>query len=234
MTKKSLDLKFSKSNLSFHSDIATIKTIIKDFKKSQSGFIAEFTEDDEAEIGRGTSYDVFNEGNKVTIESFKKSLSEKGVVDVNLQNKILCMVLQNRAGLQYPIGNIVNNLFLNNNYKLLMNQDYGLAIEVNSNKKVTLVFNGIWEDYTKNPREPAISVKASVAISSDEVAISNFTITQLSESPVASESYQFLKDNQQNILEKIISHIKQFFGFNDEFKLEENNDENISWSLNKL
>lgn len=105
-----------------------------------------------------------------------------------------------------------------------MNSNYELSIEVNSDKKVTLVFNGIWEDYSKDPREPAISVSASVAITLEEVAISDFKITRISESQTARDSYQFLKDNQQNIIEKIISYIKQLFGFDNEFKLEKNND----------
>ncbi len=230
MIGNSLDLKLSKSNLSLFSDIAAAKFDIEKSEKLKS--LAEFTKADEFEIGRGKTYAVFKELKNdvnVTIESFRNGLATRGLLDTELQNKILCMTLQTKVGIPFALGNIINSLFLNNKHNLLMNPDYELALEVNNDKKVTLTLKGFC-DAIINIKDPAISFSISVAITPASVVISNFTITQLSDSQEASNAYKFLEDNQQNILEKIVSYIKQFFGFNSELKLEDSNDQDFSCS----
>lgn len=220
---KSLDLRFSKSTFYFFSQLTAIKEEIKEIK-SNAGPDIRFTKADELEIGRGNSYALFDElkDSKITIDSFRRSLAKRGVVDLDLQNKVLCMILQDKIGVHFVLAKLVNSLFLDNDHTLLLNStNYELSLEVNNNKKLTLVFNGIWEDYTTAPRIPAISVRTAVTITPEAVAVNKFEITQLSSSGMASNAYQFLEKHQQNILEKIISYIKQFFGFNEELRLEE-------------
>lgn len=229
MTINSLNLKYSRHSSSFFSNINKIHEEIKEYKNSAS--LSAFTQAHETEIGRGKSYAIFTElrndvtqGRKVTIESFRNALITRGVTDVDFQNKILALILQNKAGVQYPLGNIVNGLFLENNFQLIMNANYGLELNVNNNNDVTLVFTGTWDDYSENPRKAAIKVNAEVTITPDMASISNFKISQIADTPQANAAFKFLEDNQQNILQKIITFLKEIFGFNSELRLESNED----------
>lgn len=222
----SLDLKYAKHDLGFFSQVEKINAEIKKFKRSNS--TAEFTDAHSFEIGRGPSYALFPElleivdkGEQVTIPLFRKALHTRGITNIDFQNKILSLVLQNKAGIQYPIGNIVNNLFMNNNHSLLMDRNYKLSLKVDDPNCVKLVFKAVWEDYTTEPRKPSIDVCVEVYITPDVVAINDFKITQISDTPVAHAAYRFLEDNQQNIIEKILSYIKRVFGFNSELRMEE-------------
>lgn len=233
---KSLDLTLSKKHdFSFFSDITKIKDDIKanKLRLNANGF----TEKDKEEIQRGNSYAVFNElkasvsqGKMVTIESFKHSLASRGITDARLQNKILYMTLQTEMGIQYPLGNMVNTLFLENKYNLMMNSNYSLSMKVNSNRKVTVTLEGIVVDITTDLKEPEIAFTTSFTITPEEVALSEFKITQLSDSQTANDAYHFLKSHQQNIIEKIISYIKHFFGFHDELTLEKQEENDTAWA----
>ncbi len=230
-----LNLKYSKMDLGFFSGIAVVNKVMQEFKGEDS--LAVFNIDHETEIGRGLSYALFPElrrdvidGGQVTIESFRRALTTRGVSDIDFQNKVLCMILQNKAGIQFPLIGIIDILFHDNGHQLVRNASYELSLEVNSEYDLTLVFKGTWDLYNTEPKEPAISVSASVNITPDMVAITDFNMTKISDSPEANAAYNFLENNQQNILEKILSYIKRFFGFNSELRLEETNDGDVSWT----
>ena len=218
-----IDLKYSKSPTLF-SDISKVRKTID--AESTSSNIHEFTKAHENEIGRGLSYAVFPElqkgvekGKSVTIESFRQALSARGVTDSNFQDKILSMLLQNKGGIQFPLGNIVNNLFMTNNHDLLFSNNYKLSLQVHSKDKVTLILKSTCDDYMHN-NEQVINVNIAIDISPAKVVIKNFEMEQISESQEAKDAFKFLEDHQQNILEKIVTYLKRFFGFDQELILE--------------
>ncbi|MGC1181976.1 hypothetical protein [Legionella sp.] len=242
MAKESLNLKHAKRNLGFFSNITKMNKKVKEFKLLNS--LVKFTQVDEGEISRGSSYAMFpeliddvNKGGKVTIKSFRQALDERDIDDLDFQNKVLYMVLQTKIGLQFGLGAILIDWFNSQDNKFAINQDQSKAsLEVTSNEKVTFIFKFILDDITIDPRKPAISALIYIDITPQKVAITDFNITQISDTPNASDAYQFLKDNQQNILEKILekilSYFKQLFDLNNGLELEKDNDENFSWSDN--
>lgn len=230
MAIDSLNLKYSRYS-NFFSKVSQIHKEIKKYKNSTS--LAEFTKEDDNEIRRGTSYAVFPElqddvkqGREVTLQTFRNALDTRGITDTDFQNKILYLILQNRAGIHFAFGNIVNGLFHNdeNDFTLIMDRDYTLEMKVNGDNEVTLVFEATWDDYSKDPRLPAITVNIEVNITPDMASISNFNISQTAETPQANAAFKFLEDNQQNILQKLITFLKEIFGFNSELRLESNED----------
>jgi hypothetical protein len=114
---------------------------------------------------------------------------------------------------------------------LAMDPEYKISMEVNRNNNVTLVFKGTWDDVNKEPREPAISASVSINITPNTVAITDFDITKIQDSEVANSAYKYLEDNQKNILEKLLSWIQRFFGFNSELRLEERKKDDMEWGI---
>ena len=233
MSKKSLDLRYAKnnrSNAAFFTGITDTKSRISNFKTEKTS--ATFTQDDENEISRDGSYAIMDElkstlarNEQISIQAFRNALANQGVNDHAFQNKILCMILQNRIGIQYILGGAVTGLLIDNGFILQQSEDFQLSLEVNSENKVTLVFQRQW----LVGEQPAISVDLSVSITPEKVEIKKFEVTQMSNEPSARDAYQFLKNNQQNILQKLISIIKQYFGSSN-FRLEEDDKNQTTWS----
>jgi hypothetical protein len=227
-------LQYSKENLGFFNLINQVHKTVEEYKKSKP--VSTYNEDN-TEIGRSDGYAVFPEllenfrqGHSVTLESFRKSLSDRGVVDIDFQNKILNLVLQNKSGLQFALGRIMNQILLNKNFLLIMNADYKLEIEVEDEDSINLIFKGVWEDPNTDPRTPAIEACVKVNMTPGIVAIDDFKLTKLSDS--ANDAFKYLEANQKNILMQLFIFIKNILGFNSELRLEEKQKEDPSWSLN--
>jgi hypothetical protein len=227
----SINLKYATNNHGFFSNIDKIKTILSAHK--QENDIATFDIKDESEIGRGQSYAVFPElkqGQKITVQSFRKSLEDRGVVDPEIQNKILNLILQNKAGVHYAMGNVINFLLLEKGFDLLMNAaGYTIELEVNGPMDVDLVFKAEWDNFREEPREASIAANVKINITPNSAAITDFTLTKLADSTVANSAFEFLQDNQQNILMKLITLIKHALGFNSELRIEQSNENDNDW-----
>ncbi|KTD62830.1 hypothetical protein [Legionella shakespearei] len=228
MANDSLNLKYTGYS-KFFTNIAKIRNEIKAVRGSAN--MSVFTEADAREIGRGKSYAVFpelikdvDEGRTITIESFKTALTDRGITNTEFQNKILYLVLQNRAGIHYPLGNIVNSLLLENGHQLLMNRNYNVALKVNSSNEITLVFKGVWEDFTQDPRVPAIEADVEVKITPEKAEIINFHLTKIADTEQANNGFQFLQENHQNILSKLITYLRDMLGFDTGRTLESKED----------
>ncbi len=239
MAKKTLNLTYATDGLGFFSKIESMKTIISNHKKTNS--ISEFTQADEIEIGRGSSYAVFPElvvlvkqGGQITIGLFRECLNARGIADVALQNKILNMTLQSQAGLQFAMGKLVDGLFFEHDFLLVQNPNYQIAMEVMCDGSANLIFKGVWEDPMQQPREPAVAVSVKINISPDMVAITGFNMTKLSDASVTTAAYDLIEKNQQNIIMAIITFIRHFFGFNSELRLEEKQEGDLSWAPGAL
>ena len=235
MAKQTLNLKYATDGLGLFSKIAKINTIISNYKKTHS--ISEFTAADDVEIGRGRSYAFFPElaefvaqGGQITVDRFRQCLTNRGINDVAFQNKILTLTLQNKSGIQFGMGRIIDGLFLENGFLLAQNPDYQIDMDVTHDDRVSLVYTGVWEDPTTEPRTPAIKACVKINISPDMVAISAFDLTKLSDNPVATAAYHLIEENQQNIIMKIITFIMHVFGFNSELRLEEKQEGDLSWA----
>lgn len=234
MSQNTVNLKYATNNHSFFSNLRLMENIIKDHKKSNP--IATFDQRDETEIGRSTGYAVFPElkaqvqaGTPISVDDFRHALAQRGIYNPAMQNKILNFTLQNKAGLQFAMGGIVSALMAEAQLAMAMNHNYQLNIEVNGPDDVTLVFDGVWEDVTVEPREPAVSAHVEINITPSKILITDFNLTQVGDSAAANQAHDYLLSNQQNILMKLLTFIKHLFGFNAELRLEQENKEDQSW-----
>ena len=197
-----------------------------------------FTQADEVEISRGSSYAYFPElrkhvdqDNSITIDDFRKTLTAKGVSDPLFQNKVLCMILQSKLGIQFGLVGTLDGLLLNQVGSII--SDAGtreISMEVNNYNNINLNIKGEIKDFNNHDVPPLISFSICINITPDMVAITDYSLTQISNTPSADSAFKFFEDNQQNILEKILTYIKRFFGYNSELRLEENTDNRFSWS----
>ena len=230
-----VNLIYATDGLGFFTKVNMIRGIIDKYKKDSA--IAKFTEADEFEISRGASYAVFpelltgvKEGHSVNLNAFRKSLTDRQITDIAFQNKILNLTLQNKSGVQYAMGKIVDGLFIDNELLIMMNHNYKLELEVDSNNSVNLIFKGVWEDVKEEPRQPAFEATVKINITPEKATITNFDLTKLSDTPETSTAYDLLIENQQNILMKLITFIKQILGFNSEFTLEKKDENDANWA----
>ncbi|CAM2839625.1 Uncharacterised protein [Legionella steigerwaltii] len=235
-----VNLEYATNGLGFFTKIKKINSIICESKKKDS--ISIFDAKDEKEIGRDRSYAVFPElrieNAKITLESFRRCLNNRGIQDLAFQNKILNMILQNRDGVQFAMNKIVDSLlYLEDEYPIWMRPDlpeYKIELEVDNNNSVNLIFKGIWETLTTDdsagPKENAIEACIKINISRDLVAITSFDLTKLSDMPNVTKAFELLEANQQNILMKLITFIRHVLGYNSELRLEERQENDRSWS----
>ena len=239
MTKK-ISLKYSNDQLGFFSTAKQMSDIINESKKDKS--ISTFDGRDDSEIGRGMSYAVFpelkekvNDDEQITVEDFRNALSTRGIKDEAFQNKILNFTLQNKSGIQFAFGKIIDKLLLENDFLLTMNTDFKLNLQVESDESVSMQFIAFWKDPTNAPTELAIGLDVKVNITPDQIFIDRFDLQRFSDNPVAKEAIDFLESNQQNILMKLITFIKRMLGFDSELRLEQKNENDESWvASNKL
>ncbi|HHF7382627.1 TPA: hypothetical protein ACPSKF_003158, partial [Legionella anisa] len=229
------------NGLGFFNQISQVNAIISQSKKKNS--LSQFTAADDVEICRGMSYAAFpelvelvNEGGQITVDGFRSCLKNRGIDDLAFQNKILNMTLQTREGVQYAAGRIIDTLLLDNQCYMWMLRDFPyfkIELEVDDNNSINLIFNGTWEAFVTEdptgPRENAVKACVKINISREMVAITSFELTQLSDNPSATRAFELLEANQQNILMKLITFIQHAFGYNCEFRLEEQQEDDQSW-----
>lgn len=224
----SLNLKYAKKNCFFFHAMNEVKETIAHLKQKNSSAV--FNQKDEQEIGRGKSYDVFadfNECEAITIKSFRKSLNKRGVSGLEMQNKILNLILQNRIGVHFQLANLVNNLFLGNDFNFAVDgSNYNIELAVNGADDVDLVFKAKCKDV--NRQKDAMNVNVKVNITPAKVVITDLVITKLAES--ANSAFKFLQSNQQNILMKLITLIKRALGFDSEFIIEQSGEDGENWA----
>ncbi len=237
MANQSVNLKYASQGLGFFNNLGTIHTGIVQMK--QKGSIANFTEVDEKEIGRGLSYALFpelkehfNNGGVITIDLFKKLLSDRGVTYEAFQNKILSMVLQKKVGLQFRIGELINSLFLSNEFLLMVDHGYQLELVVNSSNNVSLHYKTSCYDYSSGEKVVGVlSVNTKVQITPELVTVSEFDVEQLIDTEESNKAVKFLEENQQNILQKLVTYIKRVFGYDSELRFEETKNDDNSWDI---
>lgn len=239
MSKKSLNLIYSSASttsFNFFKHIKSVNQTIIQFKKGS--VINDFDITDETEIGRGRSYAVFPElreqvkrDEKITVNDFRASLCARGITDITFQNKILSLVLQNKAGLQYAFGNIFTDLLLSNKHDFLMASGYKLKLEVKDEHQIKLIFSGNWRDIY-DPDTPALNATVQLDMTPDKVTIEQFNITQLSNSPSTDKAFDFLEQNQANIFEKFIIFLKNIFGINSDAEIENVYRDQTPWNSN--
>ncbi|WP_298622544.1 hypothetical protein, partial [uncultured Legionella sp.] len=137
------------------------------------------------------------------MDAFRHSLKARGVTDVIFQNKILSLVLQSKAGLQFALGNVLNGLLMDNNHMFLMQSDYNVNINVIDGQHIKLTLEGNWRNIRSETDAPDLKADITVDISSEKVSIESFQVTQLSNSPETKSAFKFLEANQAGLLEKI-------------------------------
>ncbi len=230
-----LNLIYAKSNSTFFSNITDLRSIISSGKKEEKTYT--FTVKDETEIGRGRSYAFFDEleqeGITISTNSIRLGLSSRGITDTAFQNKILIMILQSKMGVQFPIGPALPKYLqtMQNQYTILLNRNWNIKLDVDSSDTVSLAMNFVYDliDEHTADRTPMVEACIKINITLGDVVIDDFSLTMLSESPVATEIYNHLEENQQNILMKIITFILHALGFNDELILEKSEPEERGW-----
>jgi hypothetical protein len=224
-------------NTGFFCKIKLIRKIIFNFKAE--GIINDFSPADEFEVGRGNSYAVFPElqaavdkGQRVTLAMLRNGLKSRGIVNEFLQNKAMSLLLQNKAGIHYAMGNVLNGLLLENEHSFLMRRDYTVRFEVKNKNHIKLLFVGTWRDITKNPQEDCLEGRIEINITPEKIAINHFEITQLSNSPAAKNAFRFLEHNQVSLWQKIVIFFKTFFNAHSELDVENVNIDKKPWHEN--
>lgn len=225
--RKNVNLIYScPKKLNFFKDIKKVREIYLEFKAENN--INIFGEADDFETGRGSTYAVFpelqalrNNNEKITVHALRQCLISRGVVDPFLQNKAMTMLLQNRAGIHYPLATILNNLFMEHNKPFLMDSsNYDVKFEVRNNNHVRLIFTGIWQNCDKIPKENALEARIEIDIMPERVAILNFEMSQIDDSEETNEVFKFLKANQVRILERIIIFLQSRFNVNTDLEID--------------
>ncbi|WP_392537155.1 hypothetical protein [Legionella sp. 227] len=233
-----LNLEYATNGLGFFSQIQRANSVIRATKKNDLTFNAE----DEKEIGRNTSYAAFPElrdrNTKITLDSFRGCLNDRGITDAAFQNKILHMTLQSRIGIHFAMNKIVESLLnLEADYPVWMCPDlpeYKIELVVVNNNSVDFIFKSIWK--TLAPDDPtgetvnAVEACIKINISREVVAITSFELTKLSDMPNVTKAFELLEANQQNILMKLITFIRHVLGYNSELRLEEQQENDRSWA----
>ncbi|MBL7478978.1 hypothetical protein [Legionella bononiensis] len=240
MSNRSLNLIYSsKTNKpsNFFSKIKLMNNIVLKFKKED--IINDFSSDDETEIGRSDSYAVFPElvqqvkqQHQITLDDFRTSLARRGISDRTFQNKILSLILQSKAGIQFGLGSAFNALFTDSQHQFYLTADYNLSIEVKNNQRVKLIYSAGWRDITKTTTEPELTARTEVDITPNRVALDKCIITQISDSPEAKNAFAYLESNQVNIVQKIILFLMNYFNLNSDIEIENVYYDKTPWNLN--
>jgi hypothetical protein len=130
------------------------------------------------------------------------------------------------------MGNILNGLLLENGHNFLMSPDYDVKFDVKDPNHVKLCFTGTWQDITKDPREDALKALVEIDITPERIAINNFKVTQIANSPEANKAFKFLQNNQTSIWQKIVTFFKTYFNANTDLEVENVAVDKKSWGAN--
>lgn len=224
MSKKTINLKYAKKDSGFIADLTEIKTIIENNKDSDRVF----SDLDENEMGRKSSYALFPElqedvkqKNQLTTARFRQALAERKVDNTDFQNKILAAFMQSKAGIQFGLITTIDNLLLTDKFQLFKNEEtQKFSMEVENEHSVLLRFKGTWEDQSYDSL-PIVEAEFAISISPEMIELRSCQLTQLADNEFADGVFNVLQQREQNIFEKILSYVKQLFGYGNELKLEE-------------
>lgn len=86
------------------------------------------------------------------------------------------------------------------------------------------------EDKSVEPRQSIFSLKVSANVTRDMVIITEFNVTKLTDDILWNPIFENIKENQNNIFEKIILWIRLKLGFNCEFRFEETEKNDTTWN----
>ena len=229
-----VNLIYSRYDLGFYPVVAEMKRLVQEAKKNPN--IAQFTPQDDNEIGRGTSYAMFPElhasvtaGHHVSIEAFRACLNQRGVHDPAFQNKILNLILQSKSGIHYGLGALVIGLCHQHDLPVAGRPGYTATLDVLDNKSVDLVYKQELYLPSADSIGQEVSVEVRVNISEHAAAIRSFNVENLSD--VSHPVYDFFMANQQHVFFQLITFIKNLLGFNSELRLEEKCRDDHSWVL---
>lgn len=209
-------------------------------KFKQEDIINDFGTKDEKEIGRAGPYAVFSElkelvdqqKKRLTVQDLRASLSQRGVSDPIFQNKILSLILQNRAGIQFGLGLAFATLFTESTHPYCLNSNYDISIEVKNSQQVKLVYTANWQNITKQSRATELGARVEIDITPNRVAIDQCIIAQISDSPEAKAAFDYLNANQVNIIHKIILFLMNYFQINSDIEIENVYYDKTPWNLN--
>ena len=159
----------------------------------------------------------------------RNGLKQRGVSDVIMQNKVLSLLLQNRAGLQFAMGSILTTLFLDNGFQFVMNSNYKVNLEVKNKQVVKLIFQGNWHNILDESKESAIFADVEIDITPTKATISTFQLTNIAENEETNNAFDFLLANQASIIWKIIIFLKTWFNLNRDIEVENANQDKCAW-----
>lgn len=222
MSKKNIDLRYASNSSAFFSGLNKIKNLVR-----QKSGITSFNQEDENEIGRGKTYAVFPElqaqQEQITIQHFRDALHQRGVTNESFQNKILAMLLQNRAGINFRFGMNILDLFDTSNAIFTLDENREVKIDIVDEKSVGLTYKAIIneKDPWTSKAYKAFEANVTVNISPEKVIIKAFDISKTYESEGTNDAYRAIQNQQQNILMKLLTYIKHALGFDSELRIEE-------------
>lgn len=233
MSKKDINLKYAKQNSAFFSGLSFIKGAV-----AKTMPIQPFNEADDYEIGRAGSYAIFpelKEVEKITVENLRQALSTRGIVDESYQNKILHMLLQNRAGIQFRLGSNIMKVISGRGEGLFtLDENYGVEIKVIDKNSVDLIYTA-----KVNEKDPwkaeevskAFDATVRINISPEKVLIKDCKFSKVLDNKNTNMAFQLIQGEQQNILMKLLSYIRHALGFDSELRIDKPQEEKNTVSL---
>jgi hypothetical protein len=148
------------------------------------------------------------------------------VTSESFQNKILIMILQHRAGIQYRLGSNIMNVFSNRGGLFTLDEHYDLQVNVINQNSIDLTYKAIVNEkdqWTGTPSK-AFTATVTVNISPEKVTIADFNISKDLNSEATNQAFMAVKSEQQNIIMQLLTYIKHALGFDSELRLEETNE----------
>ncbi|MBI2785168.1 MAG: hypothetical protein HYX60_02200 [Legionella longbeachae] len=174
--------------------------------------IQSFDQKDDDEIARAGSYAIFPE--------------------LEQQDKILHMLLQHRAGIQFRLGALIQHNFPSpkDNKQKYLNVDpvYKLEIKVIGKNSVDLSYTA--KIIEKNPWDSedsseAFNVTVNINITPDKVLIKDFNLTKVIDNENTNTAFELIQSQQQNILMQLLTYIKHALGFDSELRIDTQEEE---------
>jgi|LauGreDrversion4_2_1035121.scaffolds.fasta_scaffold38481_5 hypothetical protein len=220
MTK--VNLIYSNTSLPFFN---TLNVVTEELQRQKTDEV-QINDKDENEIGRGNSYAFFDElkNKAITTTLFRQSLIDRGITDLNFQNRIFNLILQNRDGIQFGVCRVLETLIIGNNFKIFHPQgmDNDIQLHAIDEQHVELVFKSTYSDMSNVEQEnPAFDIEMRFVISTDRVDITTFEFTKTSDTAETENFFNFLNEHQANFLMKFIIMIKQWLGMDVGIRLED-------------
>lgn len=212
MSRKSLNLLHNRQTF-FQEKLHDMQAIISDYKKNTD--INNYTEADLKEVTRGKSYALFPELNNlssITLFDLKDGLVERGITDTLFQNKVMHMVLQSRAGLQFGLGGAIAATFMEQGAILRVDQDATKqSLKIKSSNEVEFRFNFTYRQMEN--KNSLVKANLVINITPERTVLSKLNIVSRACTPELKSVMQNLKQCQASLLERIKAWFKRQTGF---------------------